>query len=118
MLPQKPTDLKIGGAEIVLGITVHPGEKGPNGERLYGSIIRGPETDHTNAEMVQCLAILATTIVFGNAAAAKLSLQQAMDEVTKIFSQALASHVHQAASRGNATQGLKTVQLDRGQSKP
>lgn len=112
MLP-KDSELRIRGQEIVVAVTVG-GPANEKGERLYGTFVRGPDTNHTNAEMTQCLAMLATTMVFGNAAGSKVSLQQSMDEVLMVFKKALEQHVHRAAASGAATRNLHTTQLPRG----
>lgn len=105
-------NLKLNGGEVVLAVAVN-GPADAQGLRPYQTWVRGPATQHTNAEMVQLLAMMATTIVLGNAFHGKISVQQSIDGCKEIFAKALEAHVHRAIASGTAQQGLHTIDMKR-----
>lgn len=111
--PDHMAPLKLKGADVVFALCVS-GPRAPNGTRPYHHWVRGPATDHTNAEMTQLLAMLAVTMVVGNVAGTPgLSMQAAMDQVKDIFGRSLEQFVHQAVQRGDADRNLTTVKMGR-----
>lgn len=108
--------LKLHGGEVVVAVAVN-GPRDAHGMRPYQTWVRGPATQHTNAEMLQLLAMLATTITLGNAFHSKVSVQQAIDGTIEVFSKALSAHVHQQIASGKAQQGMTTVDMKREEPK-
>lgn len=97
-----------------MAVTVN-GPRTPGGDRPYAAMVCAPQTDHTNGEVIQLLAMLACTPVFGEAqaSAGKISLQKAIDGCCEIFRSALEEHVHRMVANGKAMQNLSTVQIER-----
>lgn len=104
--------LKINGAEVVLAVAVN-GPADAQGRRPYQTWVRGPATQHTNAEMTQLLAMLGTTITLGNAFHSKVSLQQSIDGTVEVFKKALMAMVHQQIASGRAQENLTTIDMKR-----
>ena len=104
--------LKLNGGEVVVAVAVN-GPADANGRRPYQTWVRGPATQHTNAEMVQLLAMLGTTIVLGNAFHSKISIQQSIDGMLEIFKKSLEAHVHQQIATGRAQENMTTVDMKR-----
>lgn len=104
--------LKLNGGEVVVAVAVN-GPRDAQGMRPYQTWVRGPATQHTNAEMLQLLAMLATTITLGNAFHSKTSVQQAIDGTMEIFGKALLNHVHQQIASGKAQENLTTIEMKR-----
>lgn len=107
--------LKLNGGEVVVAVACN-GIANAEGQRPYQTWVRGPATEHTNAEMVQLLAMLATTIVLGNAQGGKISVQQSIDECKVIFGRSLEGHVHRAISGGHGFDNLTTVPMARNEA--
>lgn len=104
--------MKLAGDDVVVAATVS-GPRDERGNRPYKVWVNAPQTEHSNAEIIQVLAMLAMTPVFGNAQASGRSVQECIDEATAIFGKSLEFHAHQMVASGQAMQNLKTVQIER-----
>ena len=104
--------LQLKGADVVVAATVN-GPRDESGNRPYMCWVNAPQTQHSNAEIIQVLAMLAMTPVFGNAQASKRSLQECIDEAATIFAKSLEFHAHRMVQSGKAMENLTTVQIER-----
>lgn len=104
--------LQLDGSEVVVAVAVD-GPPDAEGQRPYKTWIRGPATNHTNAEMVQLLALICSSITIGNAQGGQMSVQRSIDECKNIFGRALDGQVHRVMANALATRSLQTVQLER-----
>jgi hypothetical protein len=109
---KKKTDaIKIDGQQVVFAVTMkEPG--------LYRHLLFGPETGHTNADMVGMMGCVAGIIVTETAKHSKMPVQECVDLTVKLFRESVEKYAHAVLSGKHDTSGLTTVELDHPPDQP